>query len=80
MIGDLGLEERESSGEGELSTVRANELVRKREREQDLNAVGPKKRLTQVQPVRPAAPTGQTGPAQTDRKSFGLAICRVSLN
>jgi len=32
MIGDLRLEERESSGEGELSTVRAKELVRKRKR------------------------------------------------
>jgi len=55
--------------------VRANELVRKREREreQDLNAVGPPKM------VDPGS-TGQTGSAQTDRKSFGLAICRVSLN
>ena len=51
---DVGLEERESSGEGELSTVRANELVRKREREQDLNAMGPPKT------VDPGS-TGQTG-------------------
>ena len=39
---------------------------------------GPK-RLKQVQPVRPFAPTGQTGPAQIDRKIFGLVIYRVCL-
>ena len=33
----------------------------------------------QVQPVRPVTPTGQTGPAQIDRKSFGLVIYRVRL-
>ena len=38
------------------------ELVRKRERERDLNVVGPKMIET--------SSTGQTGPAQADRKKI----------
>ena len=37
------------------------------------------KRFAQVRPVRPVACTGQTGPAQADRRCFGFALCRVSL-
>ena len=37
------------------------------------------KRLAQVRPVRPVACTGQTGPAQADRRCFGFAPCHVSL-
>ena len=33
------------------------------------------KRLAQVRPVRPVACTGQTGPAQADRRCFGFALC-----
>ena len=36
-----------------------------------LNVVGPKQ-LNQDQSVRPVAPTGQTGPAQTDRSKLDL--------
>ena len=36
-----------------------------------LNIVGPKQ-LNQDQSVRPVAPTGQTGPAQTDRSKLDL--------
>ena len=39
---------------------------------------GPKQ-LTSVRPVRPVAETGQTGPAQADRRCFGFAPCHVSL-
>ena len=44
-------------------------------RERDLNIVG-SKWLTSVRPV---AETGQTGPAQADRRCFGFVLCRVSL-
>jgi len=37
------------------------------------------KRLAQVRPVRPVAETGQTGPAQADRRCFSFVLCRVSL-
>ena len=40
--------------------------------------MGPKP-TKQVQPVRPVVSTGQTGPAQADRRSFGFVLCRVSL-
>ena len=53
------------------------ECTGEEERECDLNDVGPKQ-LKPVQPVRLVAPTGQTGLAQADRKSFCLAICRMS--
>ena len=35
------------------------------EKESSLNDVGPRKRLAQLQPVRPVAPTGQTSPNQS---------------
>jgi len=54
-------------GEGVSELSEVSELMRgrerERERERDLNVVGPKW-LSQDQPVRPVAPTGQTGPAQ----------------
>ena len=37
------------------------------------------KQFAQVRPVRPIACTGQTGPAQADRRCFGFVLCRVSL-
>ena len=40
--------------------------------------MGPTKRLSQPQPVRPVAQTGQTGLAQADRMKFELVICRMS--
>ena len=48
-------------GEGVSELSEVSELMRERER--DLNVVGPKW-LSQDQPVRPVTPTGQTGPAQ----------------
>ena len=46
--------------------------------ESDLNDVGPKNDLAQVRPVRPVACTGQTGPAQADRRCLVLCFA-VSL-
>ena len=40
---------------------------------------GPSTRFSLVRPVRPVATTGQTGPAQAERRSFGFVLCRVSL-
>ena len=37
------------------------------------------KRFAQVRPVRPVACTGQTGPAQADRRWFGFALCVLVL-
>ena len=37
------------------------------------------KQFAQVRPVRPIACTGQTGPAQADRRCFGFVLYRVSL-
>ena len=37
-----------------------------------------KKWLTQLQPVRPVAPTGQTGLARADKNNFNLVICCVN--
>ena len=52
--------------------VRSSAQVRKRERESDLNAVGPKTVET--------SSTGQTGPAQTDRKNFMFSDLSCELN
>ena len=48
------------------------ECTGEEERESDLNAVGPKTVET--------SSTGQTGPAQTDRKNFGFSDLSCELN
>ena len=55
------------------------ELVREGVREW-FKCYGPQKQLTHVQPIRPVAPTGQTGRVYADRSSFDLLLCHVSLN
>ena len=50
------------------------------EKESSLNDVDPRKRLSQLQPVRPVAPTGRTGLAQTDRTTlFGELSRKLEL-
>jgi len=64
VFGELRVWEGASSGEGELRMMRRTELVRKRERESDLNVVGPKMVET--------SSTGQTGCSdRSDRSGPG---------